>query len=540
MTTLTEPSAGVPSEAHEGKGLKDGAIGLVSNTVIAIASVAPAYSLAAALVFVVGYVTLQSPVVMLLAFVPMACVAVGYAQLNEAMPDCGTTFTWGTKAFGPKIGWMGGWGIVAADIIVMANLAAIAGSYIYLFIGHFAHSDYISGLANNKWWTLLLGMGWIALMAFVCYIGIEIAAAVQYGLLAVELIMLFILSITALSKVYAGSAGHQAIHPQWSWFDPFHATRTGFALGLLVAIFIYWGWDTAVSVNEETRDKHHAPGKAAILSTVILLVTYVLVTTAAQAFAGVGTKGIGLNNPNNSSDALSVLGNSVFGTKGGGWLLTGLLILMVLSSAAASTLTTILPTARTTLSMAAYRAIPHRFARIQRRFLTPSWSTVGMALASMGFYLLMVSVSTNVLGDTISSLGLLIAFYYGLTGLICVWWFRHDLGKGWRHLLLKGILPAIGAVTLGFFFFYGAKQYWSKSYGNTYWTLPFSPHWQIGGVFLTGIGALVLGVILMVIYRFVSPAFFKGETLNKDSELLVLESDVEAGRVGTPPQGASL
>jgi amino acid transporter len=101
-------------------------------------------------VFVVGYVSLQAPIVMLLAFVPMAFVAVGYSQLNREMPDCGTTFTWGTKAFGPRTGWMGGWGIIAADIIVMANLAAVAGGYIYQFVGHFAHSDYIAGLGNNK------------------------------------------------------------------------------------------------------------------------------------------------------------------------------------------------------------------------------------------------------------------------------------------------------------------------------------------------------------------------------------------------------
>ena len=44
--------------------------------------------------------------------------------------------------------------------------------------------DWISGLGNNKWWTLLLGMAWIALMAFVCYVGIEIAAAIQYGAVA--------------------------------------------------------------------------------------------------------------------------------------------------------------------------------------------------------------------------------------------------------------------------------------------------------------------------------------------------------------------
>jgi amino acid transporter len=518
MTTLTEPSAGAEREAPEGKGLKDGAIGFLSNTVIAIASVAPAYSLAAALGFVVLAVGLQSPVVMLLAFIPMLFIAIGYQQLNKEMPDCGTTFTWGAKAFGPKTGWMGGWGIIAADVIVMANLAQIAGSYMFQLFGAY-------GLAASKWWTLGAGVVWIIVMAAICYIGIEISAEIQYGLLAIELIMLFVFAITALSKVYAGSAPPGSIHVASSWFNPFHLTFSALTSGMLIAIFIYWGWDTAVSVNEETRDKRHAPGRAAITSTVVLLVTYVLVTVAAQAFAGVGTKGIGLGNSDNSGDVLSVLGRSVFGAHGFGHVLAKLLILMVLSSAAASTLTTILPTARTTLSMAAYRSIPAKFASIHRRFLTPTWSTVGMALVSIAFYVLMTVVSTNVLGDTISAIGLLIAFYYGLTGFECVWWFRRDLRKSWKDLLLKGIVPFLGAVILTGFFIKGINNFWNYTYGSTYWTLPFSPHWKIGGVFLTGVGALVLGLILMFVYRFINPPYFKGETLNKDTPILVEETD---------------
>ncbi len=125
-------------------------------------------------------------------------------------------------------------------------------------------------------------------------------------------------------------------------------------------VFIYWGWDTAVSVNEETKDKNKTPGRAAILSTFILLVTYALVIFSMQSFAGIKTTGNGLGNPANAGDVLSVQGSLVFGTAGLGSFLTHLLLLMVLSSAAASTQTTILPTARTTLSMAVYKAIPSR------------------------------------------------------------------------------------------------------------------------------------------------------------------------------------
>jgi amino acid transporter len=216
----------------------------------------------------------------------------------------------------------------------------------------------------------------------------------------------------------------------------------------------------------------------------------------------------------------------VFGTSGFGWFLAKLLVLMVLSSAAASTLTTILPTARTSLSMAAYKSIPSRFARIHPRYLTPTWSTVGMAVASIAFYVVMTLVSTNVLGDTISSLGVMIAFYYGLTGLTCAWWFRHEVFKSVGNFLAKGLVPFLGGAVLFGFMIYGLKQFWSPNYGTTSWTLPFSPHWHIGGVFLTGAGALLLGVVLMVIYRIVAPPFFKGETLDRETPVLVPESEL--------------
>src|SRR3954463_15148914 len=148
------------------KGLKRGTVGLLSSVVIGTASTAPAYSLAATLGFVVIAVGVKAPSMMLLAFIPMYFIAVAYAELNKREPDCGTTFTWAPRAFGPRTGWMGGWGIIAADIIVMANLAQIAGSYGFLLVG-------LDSLAESTLWTTLAGVGWIALMTWLCYRGIE-------------------------------------------------------------------------------------------------------------------------------------------------------------------------------------------------------------------------------------------------------------------------------------------------------------------------------------------------------------------------------
>src|ERR1035441_5661326 len=368
-----------PTEQFADKGLKSGALGLVSSVVMGVASTAPAYSLAATLFFVIAAVGLKAPAVAVLAFIPMLLCSIGYSEMNKADPDCGTTFTWATRAFGPKTGFAGGWGIVAADVLVMASLAQVAGQYVFLLFG-------AKGIGENpaSGWVLLVGILWIIAMTYICYRGIEVSAWFQRILLTVELVMLLVLSVTALIRVGTGNHPAASIHPSWSWLNPFGIGNfSAFVGAIILMLFIYWGWDTAVSINEETTDKAKTPGRAAIISTLLLLVTYAIVIVAVVAFAGIGMKGIGLQNPNNTSDVLSVLGGAIFGGGGFGTFLTRLLILMVLSSAPGPPPTQSLPTARTTLSMAAYKALPASFSRIHPRYLTPTVSTIVMGVVSI-------------------------------------------------------------------------------------------------------------------------------------------------------------
>jgi amino acid transporter len=463
----------------------------------------------------------------------MLFIAYGYKELNNADPDCGTTFTWGVRTFGPKTGWMGGWAIVAADILVMASLAQIAGQYVFLLFGaNGIGSDPSSG------WVLLVGIMWIVLMTGICYLGIEVSANFQKVLLGIEITMLFVLSIVALVKVGNGTAPLGHLTPSLSWFNPFKIpSASAFINGVLLMLFIYWGWDTTVSVNEETADPKTVPGRAAVLSTLILLVTYVLVILSAQSYAGIGTKGIGLGNPANQGDVLSVLGHSVFGTSSFGNLLVHLLLLMVLSSAAASTQTTILPTARTTLAMGVYKAIPSAFSRIHKRFLTPTVSTVVMGSASIVLYVIMNYISAgSVIADAVSALGVMIAFYYGLTGFSCAWYYRDSLSDSARHLWMRGILPVLGGLMLWGALGYNLYYYWKPVNSYTTWQMTFWPHWDIGGVFLIDIFALILGIVLMYAFAAVRPAFFRGEVLNRDTPTMVPEDiGTEVGLFGIEP-----
>jgi amino acid transporter len=500
------------------KGLKSGALGLISSTVIATASVAPAYSLAATIVFVVVLVGEHAAAIAVLAFIPMLFTSIGYSELNKADPDCGTTFTWATRAFGPRSGWAGGWGILAADILVMASLAQVAGQYIFLLFN-------ANGIGHNpkSGWVLLTGILWIVAMTAICYVGIEVSANFQKALLGIELVMLFVLSITALVKV--ANAPHAHVTPSASWFNPLHVPSfNAFASGIVLMVFIYWGWDTAVSINEETKDKNKTPGRAAIISTLLLLVTYALVIFSMTAFAGVGTSGNGLANPNNSSDVLSIQGHAIFGGSGVGPFFTHLLILMVLSSAAASTQTTILPTARTSLSMGAYKAIPASFAKIHPRFLTPTVSTLVMGGISIVLYVIMNSLGTAnyVILDAVTGVGLYIAFYYGLTGFACAWYYRKNLATSVRNLFMQGILPVLGGLIL---FFLGGWSVWEDydvNTGESYtrYTVP-GLHWVIGGAFVVIFLSVIVGLLFYLYCRITAPAFFKKQTLTRGTPTLV-------------------
>ena len=536
MTAVDTGSSGTAGTV-DSKGLKGGSLGLLSSVVVGMASTAPAYSLAAVLGLIVASgAGVKAASIVLLAFIPIYLIAVAYQELNKAEPDCGTTFTWASRAFGPLIGWMGGWGIIAADVIVMANLAQIAGAYSFTFVGDLGWTA-AADLANSTLWSTVAGVIWIAVMTYICYRGIEVSARLQYFLLGFEVIILVVISIYALVKVYSSNALPESIHPSLSWFWPGGLDfGTVIAPAILIAIFIYWGWDTAVACNEESDDPGTTPGKAAVLSTFLLLATSAIVTVAAVAFAGVGETDAGLGNPDNAADVFAAIGPALFGDSVIGHL--GLLALSatILTSASASTQTTILPTARTTLSMGVYKALPTSFAKIHRKYLTPTVSTLVMGGVSIFFYVMFTLISSSLLLALIGSVGLMIAFYYGMTGYACVWYYRKTLTTSARDFMMRGVVPLLGAVMLTVVFAYGLISYAKPDYlvdddGNNVTILGF------GAVAVVGIGALVLGVIMMFVWWAMSPSFFKGETLPRRSDLLLEPAVGSVAHFGLPDSG---
>ena len=198
-----------------------------------------------------------------------------------------------------------------------------------------------------------------------------------------------------------------------------------------------------------------------------------------------------------------------------------LLAICVLTSASASTQTTILPTARTSLSMAASghpQAVRTDPAEVPHALGLDALDRGGVSII---FYIGLTLISNDILADTIAAVGLMIAFYYGLTGFACVWFYRETMWAKPRDILMQGLLPLLGGILLVGFFFKACWTYADPEYGYT-------SIGSIGGVFLIGVRSLLLGLVLMFIYQGIAPAYFRGETLpERDSGDLVLVGSSE-------------
>lgn len=466
--------------------------------VIGISSIAPAYTLTAGLGATVAEVGTSLPAILLAGFLPMLLVALGYRELNNAMPDSGTSFTWATRAFGPMIGWMGGWGLVAATVIVLSNLAAVAVDFFYILLAQLTGHDEIAELTTNLWINIPTTLIFIAVAAFISYRGMNATKVFQYGLVAFQVAVLLLFAVMS----FTSNQPFDRTPITLEMFNPAGVESfSAFAAGISLSIFVFWGWDVTLTMNEETTDPKKVPGRGATWTVLLIMALYVAVSLGVLYWAGVGTTGLGAGNPENQESIFAVLSGPVMGP------LALLMSLAILSSSAASLQSTMVSPARTLLAMGYYKALPTSFAKISPRFMSPSVATFVTAAAAAVFYVVTRLVSENALWDTITALGLMICFYYGLTALACVWYFRAELFSSARNVIFKFLAPLIGGAVLLVLFFATAFESMDPDYGSG------SNIGGVGMVFILGVGVLLLGVVVMIYMRITQPSFFKGETI---------------------------
>jgi amino acid transporter len=462
------------------KGLKKDSIGFLDGLAIGLDSTAPAYSLAAVIGSIVVAAGVQAPAVLLVSFVPMFFIAGSFYYMNKVDPDCGTTFSWVTRTLGPYAGWIGGWAIFTTGVLVIGSLADVSAFYIFDLFG-------LDELRRSRTAVVVFAVVIVAVMTTICVIGTELSAKVQRVMALAQVGALILFIVVAAIALITDNATNRSIDPSLSWLNPFAIdSYSGLLSGVLLGVFIYWGWESAVNLTEESKDSSRAPGLAGVVSTVTLLLVYIGVAVTLIGYAGLDR----IARFDDNAGVLGAVSEDVLGS------LSFLLVLSVITSGIASTQTTILPASRTSLSMAAGGAFPKRFATIHERFLTPAFGTIVIGVIAVAWYVGASAVSDNFLFDSLSALSLLIAFYYGLTGIACAIYWRHELTRSVKNLIFIGIAPLIGAAMLFYLLYESVRELADP--GSSY-----------SGTSVLGVGVplaialffFILGLVLMVVWR---------------------------------------
>ena len=467
--------------------LKAGSIGFVDALVIGLASTSPAYSLAAIIGAVTALAGVYAPGILIASFVPMALIATAFLYLNRVDPDCGTTFSWVTRAMGPWFGWIGGWAIMMTGVLIVGSLADVGIRFGLYGFGELLGSEALIEAGDNAWIRMPAAIALVLLMTWICVLGTDVSARLQNVLILVQVVSLLVFAGVAIYRALDGNSPFDELTPELSWLNPFGAGGAALSSGLLLGVFAYWGWESSVNLSEETRDGDKAPGRAALLSTVILLVTYVSVAIAVVAFAG--TQWLS-DNAGEEEFVFYYLATEVLGSFD--WIL----LLSVSTAAIASTQTTILPASRTGLSMARRGAIPPRIGHIHPRHRTPDVSTWAVAAIAIAWYVGMYQISENALFDSLTALALLIAFYYALTGIACAVFYRKHLTESVKNFVLIGVGPLIGSALLIWLLVLSVRDQSDpdNSYSGQAWL-------GVGPPLVIGVGVFLLGVVFMFVWR---------------------------------------
>jgi amino acid transporter len=445
--------------------LEPDAIGIAQDTVIGMASSAPAATMAVTMAGLAAAAAYGGGPVILLCGIPMIIIANSYRRLNLWNANCGASFEWVGRAINPYLGFMTGWLMLAGYVVGTISVVVVLSPAVLAVF---------NATASSAWPNIGISTALIIVMLAIAVAGIRITARTQVAMAVFEYIVLVGVSIWGLVYVIGHHAGTFPITSGWFSLSGIGG-KGSLAAGLLIAVFMYSGWDATIYVNEEVKHRRVNPGRAAVFAVAILVVLYILPQMGLQGVASPAKLQA------NASSALIYV-TQVLG--GGGW--AKVMAFALVLSVIASTGTGIVASARISYGMASHRVLPPVLGQISRRFNTPAIGSIIIAvilIAATWAELLSTSIA-NVFTDVVDVTGLLFSLFYILTALAAIVYYRRRIFSRPWDAVLVGVLPLASVVFLAWVVV--------KSLSNA----PNAQRYALGGI-------VVAGLVLMLVARFV-------------------------------------
>lgn len=454
--------------------LSSGRFGLGDAIVLGLSSSGPAQTLAVSLASLVAVCHYGGVVPIVICFLPMVGIAIGYQRLNRWEQSAGATYTWVAKVFHPYLGFLAGWMILLYYTLGTSSLTIPAGTYTLALLAPRLVGSHVA--------VALAGGSWNVVVTLLALKGLKVAARFEWSVVIFQYVVLLLVACAGIVALWHAST---AAPFTWSWFTlQGMGGMRGLMSGTLIACFMYSGWDASVYVNEESADKANYPGQAAIASVVILALLYSVTVLGLQAVLPPEEL------QSHAGDALAVIAGRLLP---GPW--SAIMSLVVLTGTLATLQAAVIAAARIGFAMSRDGVMPSIFRRVDARTGNPWAATIVMSvlnLALLGLALATTDIS-RALGNVVSSLGLISILFYGLTGAAAVWQNRRALSRSPVDFLLGGLLPGGGTV---FMAWVAIESVLTGATSRT--------------IIVYGIGSVALGALVAVLLRhWANPSFFR-------------------------------
>ena len=478
----------VPAAAHSpdppGRGLRAGALRIGDVVILSMASSGPTQSIAVTLAVLLATVNYATFLPIFICLIPMLGIAIGYQRLNAWQPSAGATYSWVGRALNPHAGFFAGWIMLMYYCVGTTSLTVPLGTYMLSFFS--------TPAANNTHYVAAVGTGFDLLVLVIAALGIKLSARFSWGWAIFEYGLLVGFSIAAIVYIYGNHHPH-TVHVTSAWFTVSGAGGfSALVSGLLLAIFLYSGWDTAAYVGEEAKGKQSGP--AGIASVVILFIIYAGVIFCLQ---GVAPNSVMQKNAGN---ILAFVGNLI-----GGGFWKNVMIVAVLGGTLASLLAAIVSAGRISFAMGRDRTFPRWFANVNPKYGTPWNATILFGLLNLVFLwgTTLIGSIGKALADIVSTLGLIAAIFYLLTASAAIWFYRRTIMTSASNFFLGGFLPGLGAAFMLFVIVYTLQQ------------------GSLNGVQLGfGLGLAAVGLVLSFVSQYVGKSRFYSDPTTSAGDLV--------------------
>lgn len=303
-----------------------------------------------------------TPLAMLFALIGMSAIAWIVALFARRIRAAGSLYDYVTYSFGDRVGFVAGWIYYLGVLILAVNAILFLGGLL---------ADYLSGFYDIHVPYWILGLLIMAGLFPVLYLGVKISTRAQLFLAGSTMVAVLVF---AISVIINGG-------PRGNTIKPFTVSASsqgwdGIFFGLLYAILIFTGFETAANLGEETRDPHRNIPRA-VLWALALVGVYFLVVTYSYAV------GLGLDGKAWAQDPAVLItlgGNPSFG----GSLIAKVLFALALADLTAVCLGCTVACSHGLFALGRDRRLPRVLARSHPRFGTPAVAIVFTLVIAAG------------------------------------------------------------------------------------------------------------------------------------------------------------